>query len=49
MKKRTENPLEALTDAFKTPDNFEVIGNTVNGTCLHPIHCEFWWRLAHKP
>jgi hypothetical protein len=49
-KKGLKTPLEALTDAFKTPDSFEIIGNTVKWDVVHPNTIAFGgdWRLSRS-
>jgi hypothetical protein len=49
-KKGLKTPLQALTDAFKSPDNFEIIGNTVKWDVVHPNTISFGgdWRLSRS-
>jgi hypothetical protein len=49
-KKGFKTPIDALADAFKTPDNFEVIGNSVKWDVVHPNTLSFGgdWRLSRS-
>lgn len=49
-KKGLKTPLEALTDAFKTPENFEVIGSSVSWDVVHPNTVSFGgdWRISRS-
>jgi hypothetical protein len=49
-KKGLKTPVEALSDAFKTPASFEIIGNTVKWDVVHPNTLSFGgdWRLSRS-
>jgi hypothetical protein len=49
-KKGLKTPLEALSDAFKSPTGFEVIGNTVKWDVVHPNTISFGgdWRISRS-
>lgn len=47
-RKGLKTPLEALSDAFGTPDGFEVVGNSVKWDVVHPNTISFGgdWRIS---
>lgn len=49
-RKGLKTPLEALGEAFKTPDEFEVVGSTVKWDVVHPNTISFGgdWRLSRS-
>lgn len=49
-KKGLKTPLEALSDAFKAPGGFEVVGNTVKWDVVHPNTISFGgdWRISRS-
>jgi hypothetical protein len=49
-RKGLKTPVEALSDAFKSPGGFEVVGNTVKWNVVHPNTISFGgdWRLSRS-
>lgn len=49
-RKGLKTPLQALSDAFKTPDDFEVIGSSVKWNTVHPntISIGGDWRISRS-
>lgn len=49
-KKGLKTPVEALNDAFKTPNNFEVVGSSVKWDVVHPNTFSFGgdWRISRS-
>ena len=49
-KKGLNTAIKALSDAFKTPDNFEIVGSSVKWNIVHPNTLSFGgdWRISRS-